>query len=173
MAANAYIDHCLLTPYHPWGNGIAENHVKTACNMICKMVADQKHFWDRHVPFIQLSMNTRIVSLHNSSPFSLFFACCANGFSNYTNEAGCTLTQTELLERLQYMTEVIFPAVEKKSRATQVCMIERFNATVLHNDFPDGAMVMTLDPIRGDKLTPWYEGPYSVVKCTAHGTYVL
>ncbi|KAF8926283.1 hypothetical protein BGZ52_005780 [Haplosporangium bisporale] len=84
-----------------------------------------------------------------------------------------TLTQEELLERLRYMTEVVFPAVEKKSRATQARMIECFNATVLHNEFPDGAMVMTLDPIKGDKLAPRYEGPYSVVERTAHGAYIL
>ncbi|KAG0336545.1 hypothetical protein BG005_004288 [Podila minutissima] len=84
-----------------------------------------------------------------------------------------TLTQKELLERLRYMTEVVFPAVEKKSQATQARMIERFNATVLHNEFPNGAMVMTLDPIKGDKLSPRYEGPYSVVERTAHGAYVL
>ncbi|KAF8957930.1 hypothetical protein BGZ52_013130, partial [Haplosporangium bisporale] len=61
----------------------------------------------------------------------------ANGFSNYTHESGRTLTQEELLERLQYMTEGVFPAVEKKSQATQAHMIERFNATVLHNEFPN------------------------------------
>ncbi|KAF9176678.1 hypothetical protein BGZ50_009872 [Haplosporangium sp. Z 11] len=32
---------------------------------------------------------------------------------------------------------------------------------------------MTLDPIRGDKLTPKYEGPYAVVQRTAHGAYIL
>ncbi|KAF9970951.1 hypothetical protein BGZ75_002059, partial [Mortierella antarctica] len=49
---------------------------------------------------------------------------------------------------------------------TQQRMIERFNATILHNDFPDGAKVMTLDPIKGDKLTPRYEGPFTVVRRT-------
>ncbi|KAF9332047.1 hypothetical protein BG006_005084 [Podila minutissima] len=71
------------------------------------------------------------------------------------------------------MTEVVFPAVERRSQAAQACMIERFSATVLHSEFPNGALVMTLDPIKGDKLSPCYEGPYSVVEDTAHGAYVL
>ncbi|KAF9897852.1 hypothetical protein BX616_004877, partial [Lobosporangium transversale] len=66
----------------------------------------------------------------------------------------------ELLETLKYMTEVVFPAVRKKAKATQLKMIKRFNAAVLHNEFPDDAKVMTLDPIRADKLAPRYEGPY-------------
>ncbi|KAG0349421.1 hypothetical protein BGZ54_004375, partial [Gamsiella multidivaricata] len=121
----------------------------------------------------QLAMNTRIVALHNSSPFSLFFARRFNGFHNFSNDKDERLSHSELLERLQYMTEVVFPAVSAKSRATQKRMIERFNRTVLHNEFPDGAKVMTLDPILGDKLTPKYEGPYVVVRRTTGGAYVL
>ncbi|KAF9943519.1 hypothetical protein BGZ65_000883, partial [Modicella reniformis] len=52
-------------------------------------------------------------------------------------------------------------------------MIDRFNATVLHNIFPDGAIVMAIDPIRGNKLDPKYEGPYTVVKQDRNGTYTL
>jgi hypothetical protein len=168
-----YINHRLITPYHPRGNGVAENHVKSSCNMIRKMVQDRSHHWDRHVPFIQLAMNTRTVHLHNSSPFSLFFARQANGFSNYTNDEGQPLSQDEMLERLKYMTETVFPAVAEKAKATQAKMIARFNATVLHNEYPDGAKVMTLDPLKGDKLTPRYEGPYTVVQRTSTGAYTL
>jgi hypothetical protein len=71
------------------------------------------------------------------------------------------------------MTEIVFPAITQKAKLTQKKMIERFNATVLHNDFPDGAKVMTLDPIKGDKLTPRYEGPFTVVRRTTGGSYEL
>lgn len=83
------------------------------------------------------------------------------------------LTHEELCTRLKYMTEIVFPAISKKAKMTQQRMIERFNATILHNDFPDGAKVMTLDPIKGDKLTPRYEGPFTVVRRTVGGTYEL
>ena len=32
---------------------------------------------------------------------------------------------------------------------------------------------MTLDPIKGSKLTPRYEGPYTVAQRTTHGAYEL
>ncbi|KAF9312679.1 hypothetical protein BG006_004299, partial [Podila minutissima] len=71
------------------------------------------------------------------------------------------------------MTKTVFPAIQAKTRETQRRMIERFNKTVLHNEFPDGARVMSLDPLKGDKLSPRYEGPYTVVRRTTGGSYVL
>jgi hypothetical protein len=168
-----HIQHRFTTPYHPRGNGVVENSVKSACNMIRKLVDENTNEWDRRLPFIQLAMNTRVVHLHNSTPFSLFFARKANGLCNYTDDKGYIISQEELLNRLQYMSEVVSPAVEEKSKETQAKMIKRFNATVLHNEFPDGARVMTLDPIKGNKLTPRYERPYTVVRGTTNGAYGL
>lgn len=129
--------------------------------------------WANHIPMVQLAMNTSIVALHNSSPFSLFFARKFDGFHKCTDKNNDLLSQEQLLERLEYMTKIVFPAIDEKARQTQKRMIERFNATVLHNEFPDGAKVMTLDPIKGDKLTAVYEGPYTVVRRTTGGSYEL
>jgi len=111
--------------------------------------------------------------LHNSSPFLLFFARQCNGLSNLCDEENNLLSQEQIVERLEYMTKVVLPAIKEKSDKTQQRMIERFNRTVLLNEFPDGAKVMTLDPILGDKLTSRYEGPYTVVRRNAGGAYIL
>lgn len=71
------------------------------------------------------------------------------------------------------MSTVVFPAIDAKARSTQKKMIERFNKTILHNEFPDGAKVMALDPIQGDKLTPRYEGPFTVRRRNTGGAYEL
>ncbi|GJJ75509.1 hypothetical protein EMPS_07867 [Entomortierella parvispora] len=173
MTSEFNVDHRLLTPYHPRGNGVAERHVKVAVDILKKEHHQKQDTWDLHVPMAQLAMNTRIVALHNSSPFSLFFARKANGFRNYSKSTKNVMTHKQLCDRLAYMTEIVFPAIDKKSEETQKKMIARFNATVLHNEFPDGAKVMTLDPIRGNKLTPRYEGPYTVVRRTTGGSYEL
>jgi len=173
MASTMGLQHRLVTPYHPRGNGVAENHVKTACTILRKEVKSKKHLWAQHVPMAQLAMNTRVVALHNSSPFSLFFARKYNGLTNYSDDKGEPASHETLLERLEYMTKIVFPAIQTKTRATQKRMIERFNKTVLHNEFPDGAKVMSLDPIKGDKLAPRYEGPFTVVRRTTGGSYEL
>ena len=121
----------------------------------------------------QLALNTRVVALHNSSPFSLFFARRFNGFHHYTDERGEPLSQSALEDHLKYMTEIVFPAIKAKTSSTQQKMIERFNRTILHNDFPPGAKVMAIDPIQGDKLTPRYEGPFTVIRRNTGGAYVL
>ncbi|KAG0250769.1 hypothetical protein DFQ27_009215 [Actinomortierella ambigua] len=122
---------------------------------------------------IQLALNTRVVALHDSSPFSLFFARRSNGFQLLSDDKGDLLSHAELEKRLQYMTETVFPAIAAKSRSTQLKMIERFNRTILHNEFPDGSKVMALDPIHGDKLSPTYEGPYTIVRRSTGGAYEL
>ena len=71
------------------------------------------------------------------------------------------------------MTEVVFPGIAVKTKDTQRRMIERFNQSILLNEFADGARVMSIDPILGDKLTPRYEGPFTVVRKTTGGSYVL
>jgi len=173
MSNNLGVNHRLLTPYHPRGNGVAERHVKSAVDILKKEFHQKHDAWDLHIPVAQLAMNTRIVALHNSSPFSLFFARRFNGFHNFTDDKNQLLSHKELCERLTYMTEIVFPAIDKLSRKTQQKMIDRFNATVLHNQFPEGSKVMTLDPIRNGKLDPKYEGPYTVVRRTTGGTYQL
>jgi hypothetical protein len=71
------------------------------------------------------------------------------------------------------MTKIVFLAIHTKAHATQKRMIERFNKTILHNEFPDGAKVMSLDPIKGDKLLPRYVGPFTVLRRTTGGSYEL
>jgi len=81
MTKTFKVQHRLVTPYHPRGNGLAENNVKMACNIIRKECEDQKDKWAQHAPRAQLAMNTKVAALHNSSPYSLFFARLANGVS--------------------------------------------------------------------------------------------
>jgi len=111
--------------------------------------------------------------LHNPSPFSLLFAHQCNGLSNFRDEEHNLPSKEQLVERLEYMTKVFFPAIKGKSNKTQQRMIERFNRTVLLNELPYLAKIMTLDPIIGDKLTLRYEGPYTVVHRNTGGAYIL
>ncbi|KAF9429539.1 hypothetical protein BGZ76_001200 [Entomortierella beljakovae] len=120
-----------------------------------------------------MSMNTRIVALHDSTPFSLFYGRHFAGLHNFSATESHLLSTDELLLRLEYLTEVVFPAANECSKAARAKMIQRFNNTVLHNQFPKGSVVMTLDPISGSKLLPKYEGPYLVVDRNRGGAYIL
>ena len=171
MTEQMGIHHRLVTPYHPRGNGLAENRVKAVKEILRKEIKGKKHEWDRHVPMAQFAMNANVATLHGSSPFSLFFARKVNGHYNYTDDHNNVMSQDDLLKRLDYMTTIVFPAIEAKTKSTQQKMIERFNRTILHCEFPDGSKVMAVDPIKGDSLSPRYEGPYTVVRKNRGGAY--
>ncbi|KAF9120044.1 hypothetical protein BG015_006172, partial [Linnemannia schmuckeri] len=83
------------------------------------------------------------------------------------------MSQEDLLKRLEFMTTIVFPAIEAKAKSNQRKMIERFNRTILHSEFPDGSTVMAVDPIKGDSLSPRYEGPFTVVRKNKGGAYIL
>ncbi|KAF9371897.1 hypothetical protein BGX21_004964, partial [Mortierella sp. AD011] len=118
-------------------------------------------------------MNSKVVSLHQSSPYSLFFARRYNGIGKYEFTESQLANNELLLERLKYMTEVVFPGASEKARATQQKMMDRFNDTASRSEFHEGTAVMALDPIKGNKLDPKYEGPYIVVRQDRNGAYVL
>jgi len=118
-------------------------------------------------------MNTKVAALHNSSPYSLFFARQANGVSKYPVDKEGNMSQEELFKRFDYMNEVVFPAIETRVKTYQRRKADEFNRTVLLSEFADGTKVMFLDPIKGDKLAARYEGPYTVVRKTTGGSYIL
>jgi len=169
----AGIDHRLITAYHPRANGLAERYVGVTTGSICKQIHGTEKDWDKYLPAIQLAMNVKVVALHGSSPFSLFFGRKFNGFDSFEQAGDQLLSTEQLQERLDYMTTVVFPAISEKSKAVQQNMVNRFRQHVKDNLFPDGSYVMTIDVTRSGKLAPRYEGPYKVVRRTKGGSYVL
>jgi hypothetical protein len=71
------------------------------------------------------------------------------------------------------MTTIVFPTVETKAKSNQRKLIERSNKTILHSESPDGSTLMVVDPIKGDFLSPTYEGPCTVVRKNKGGAYIL
>src|SRR5690606_23645930 len=167
------ITHNLTTPYHPSGNGAAERYVQTFKSIVQRSLNGRIMDWDIHLPMTQLQMNTRTASLHNSTPFSLFFGRPFGGIEDHSKVMSKLLTPEQLNERMKYLTELVFPAVSEKSKGTQKRMIEKFNARRRIVDFQEGAYVMVRDQGAQGTLVPKYEGPFKVVRRTSRGAYVL
>jgi transposase InsO family protein len=173
IATKAGIKHRFITPYHPRANGLAERFVQTTKRMLSKMIRGDISTWDKYVALCQYSINTRVAAIHGSTPFSLFFGRPLRVGSE-PNIQSALLSEKELLERVDYMTSVVFPAIDEGVRARKGIQEELFSKKkVIVDPFPPGSYVMTEDPSPSNALQPKWEGPYKVVRRNKGGAYVL
>jgi transposase InsO family protein len=166
-------EHRLSTPYHPRGNGIAERSVRSVKDLLPKVLEGKVLDWDLYLPMVQLQLNTKVASLHSSTPFSLFYGRAFAGFSNFEAAKSQLLGPKDLDLRLEYLTNIVFPAISEKSTASQKQMIAKFNRSHLITEFPPGSHVMVKDMEATGSLDAPYDGPFKVVCRSTHGTYVL
>lgn len=170
----AGFDHRLVSPYHPRANGVAERWVQTAMLAIKKRVQGVHKDWDLYVPAVQLAMNAKASTRLNTPPFSLMFARRLNDFKDYRKEEQLTpMSRKELLKRIEHMSEIVFPAIEAKTEAVVKSQKEHFDTHHRLVDFPTNSHVMKRVLHKKGKLHPEYEGPFTVVRKTKGGSYVL
>ena len=166
-------DHRLATPYHPRANGVAERWVQTTTNSLRKSIKGAIRDWDLYVPGIQLALNAKVTQRTGSSPYTLMFARAMNGFKNYTEDPKTVpMTNEELLNRIDIMSQVIFPAIAERAQAVTNAQKGKFSGKYKLVKFPTKAQVMIREKQRG-KLEPAYHGPYTIVRETKGGSYVL
>jgi hypothetical protein len=83
------------------------------------------------------------------------------------------MSEEDLLKRVDYMTQLVFPAISDGVQVRQKALEKRFRAGVKNNPFPDGSYVMVKDPKYVNMLQPKWDGPFKVVRRTQGGSYVL
>ena len=167
------VDHRLSTPYHPRGNGVAERHIKSMKDILRKNIEGRVPEWDVHLPMVQLQMNTKIVSLTNSTPFSLFYGRAFSGISNFSAAKSRLMSDEELEKRLVYLTQLVFPALSSLSKDNQQKMIDKFNNSHTIREIQPGAFVMARDPVATGSMSPSKDGPFKVTRRTTFGAYEL
>jgi hypothetical protein len=92
-----------------------------------------------------------------------------------SNKTKNVMTYEQLIERINVMSEVVFPAIMDKTNAYVDNMKEKFDKykNIIVSDFVKGTPVMVRIPTLKGSLTPSYMGPYTVVRKTKGGSYVL
>lgn len=178
------MDRLTSLPYTPNGNGLCESFVGKSKRAIIKSLTHEAAYpeaWDEYLDVVQYAMNIQYARIHKSQPFSVMFNRAPNMFKDYSNESTTTPVDigkpdAEVVDkRLQYVKEIVIPAIHKRIKETQLLDHERFEKThkIVHSKYPINSKVMILNVTRGSKLEPRWLGPYFIKNYTKHGSYVL
>lgn len=96
-----------------------------------------------------------------------------NGFKDYTSDPEQPpLSNDELLKRIDLMANTILPIMAERSQAITSSQKGKFDAKYRMIKYPPRSQVMIRDTQR-NKLEPAYHGPYTIVRETRGGSYVL
>lgn len=166
-------DHRFITAYNPRANGITERFVGTAKKTLLKMLHADLSEWEKHVPQCQYLMNIKVTALTNSTPFSLFYARRFNQLANYQQDDEALMTEQELQERLEHLTNIVYPSIAERSIDIQEKRKAKFDEDHMMLNLPMGAQVMTITHRPKGKAEAQYEGPFKVVRRNAGGAYTL
>jgi hypothetical protein len=137
--------------------------------------------WDMHLNAVQLALNNQISKKLNSTPFSLFFArkmAEPYGFrsdehNSLAPEHRQPMSHEELMKRIDYMTDIVFPAIHAKSIAHLELEKARFDNSHTMADFKPGNYVMIRLQTKEGQLAPAYTGPYTVIRKNRGNAYIL
>jgi hypothetical protein len=170
------MDHRLISPYNPRADGKVERSIGTVMGIIKKLLHGTTTHWPLFVPFAQLSFNNKVSSLTNSSPFSLMFGRQVNEMKDYTSAEIQPISLEDWKAHQEKILSLIYPAISERMRMSKSKMVQSLNKhrrVLLHNAMPNGAIVMLRDPLRQNKFEPKFVGPYTIVRRTRNGNFVL
>lgn len=172
------IDHRFITPLKPNTNGLAERYVQSVKKLLAKATDGTGHDWDYYVPSVQFAINNRISKRLQSSPFSLMFARKPNDIKSIDYKKDrrrqiSHMTSDELLQRVEFMSDIVFPAIKERTTAQSELLAAKFNNSHKTVIFKPDSYVMVRIETKNAQLMPSYTGPYLVVCQSRNGGYVL
>ncbi|KAG1167990.1 hypothetical protein G6F71_009313 [Rhizopus microsporus] len=114
------IDKRYITAYHPASN-LSERFVQSTKKVLAKIMEGNGKDWHYYVPAVQLMLNNKVSKRLNSTPFSLMFARRMNDFIRYDDKGESKeksyMTHEELVNRIDYMSNIIFLAIAERTKA--------------------------------------------------------
>ena len=171
------MDHRYISPYNPRCDGKVERAIGTTTGTIKKLLHGSNKHWPLFVPFAQLCFNQKVSSLTKSTPFSLMFGRRFNELKDYSTEIEYEVMDVKHWKDYQHkILSIVYPTLSEKIKLSKDKMIQSLNKhrrTLLENGIPPGATVMLVDQLRQDKFEPKYVGPYTVIRRSRIGQYVL
>lgn len=171
------IDKRLSLAYFASSNGGAERAVQSCKRLLAKLIQGvSEDDWDLEVNSVQLMINCKISKRLITSPFNLMFARkMSNEYPlfNDPTDGIKPMSNDELMKRIEYMSDVVFPAIKERTEIYNKMMKNQFDKKHRLIIFPIGSFVVVKKKGIQKSLSAVYEGPYEVIRKTQHGNYTL
>ena len=138
--------------------------------------------WPLYVPFVQFAYNNKVRELTGSSPFALMYGRQPNDIRDYTNDPVREFDYDDWKQHQERVVSLILPAIDDRILGKQSDIrkkIDKIRKHVVKDELLPGTLVMIKDPLYllqphvRPTVEPPFIGPYTVVKRTLHGPYVL
>ena len=156
--------------------------MKTVKDTVVKLLHGAAALWPLYLPFVQLVFNNKVQELTGSTPFSLMFGRKLNEMKDYTAEPALPVNMDEWRQHQEKVLSLIFPSVSDRISDKQQAMRSKLDALrkkVTSDELLPGTIVHIKDPtyllhpsLRPTKEPMWI-GPYTIVRRTLYGPYIL
>ncbi|CEP12320.1 hypothetical protein [Parasitella parasitica] len=144
-------------------------------NMIMKLLCESMHIDQRLITPYKASSNGTSERWVQSAKLAIAKSVEGAGHQwDLFTPGKNVMSYEQLIERIDVMSDVVFPAIMDKTNAYVDNMKDKFDKYKnIVKDFEKGAPVMVRFPTLKGSLTPSYMGPYTIVRKTKGGSYVL
>ena len=176
------IDRRYIAPYNPRADGKVERTVKTVKDTIVKLLHGASALWPLFIPFVQLVYNNKVQDLTGSAPFSLMFGRKMNELRDYTRVPHTALNLDDWKTHQEKVLSLILPSISERIKDKQAEMrkkLDNVRKQLIKDELLPGTIVMIKDPeyimhpsIRPSTQPMWI-GPYTVVRRTLYGPYII
>lgn len=174
------VEHRVTSAYHPRTNGQTERLNATIVSSLRKHALEDRSNWNKWIPYVLLAYRTRVHSSTNFTPFELMFGRKMFGFEDYSVTKSF---KDNNLEEAVYNRSLeirkMFDVVHQKaitnidvSKERQVKTQNKANRTSSIVLQP-GAEVYISSVGLHDKLWEKYKGPFTIVRQTKSGNYLV
>lgn len=171
------IDKRLSTPYFASSNGGAERMVQNTKRLLAKLIQGvSEDDWDIVLDTVQIMINCKVNKRLNTSSFNLMFARkMSNEYPLFAHPDDKIepMSNEELLKRIEYMSDIVFPAIKERTEIYNQMMKNQFDKSHRLVTFPVGSFVVVKKKGIQKSLAAPFSGPFEVVRKTKQGNYTL
>lgn len=163
------IRHTMSTPYHAQGNSVVERLNGTIKTTLKKLVIEKPKEWDRYIQPLMFALRDSVHESHGFTPFELLYGRSVRGPMKILKELW---TNEEIKEDAKDVYNYMFDLQEKIQETCKVAQLEiaksqqknekYYNRGARYRKFEIGEKVLLMIPMRTDKLSLKWYGPYVV-----------